>query len=119
MTIPLQDLQHDGLAVYYKADLAATKQEVKDNPGRLYGWHIYNSDNTSVVYVQFFDADSADVTVGTTAPDFVLVVPPATVLEEVFEKPLDFDNAITVAATATASGSGAPAATQHTVLFYY
>ena len=94
----------------YFAALAAADQNVKSSgAGKLGGWHLYNANNYDV-FVQVFDkASNAAVTVGTTPPDLVLVVPANGVLDAPpSDTGVDFDLGIVVAATITAGGAGAP-----------
>lgn len=62
------------LARYRDTALAATKQEVKATQGNVYGLSVVNV-NTVPVYVKFYNAASANVTVGTTTPQHVVAVP--------------------------------------------
>ncbi len=54
--------------------LLATKQVIKAAPGKVYGISVINS-NAVPEYVKFYDALTADVTVGTTVPVMVRMVP--------------------------------------------
>lgn len=93
-----------GSTIYKNAALKATKAQVKGSGANLYGYHIYNLDS-SVTYLQFFNVLAAGVTVGTTVPDFVLVVPANGWLDLAgFLPPISFATALTVAATTTYSG---------------
>jgi hypothetical protein len=44
------------------------------SPGQVYGWYFYNA-GTNAGYIFFYDTGSA-ITVGTTTPYYVLVIPP-------------------------------------------
>lgn len=110
-----------GSTPYSNTALSNTKQTVKASSGRLYGYHLYNP-NTSSVFVQFFDALAASVTVGTTTPTFVLTIPanatsPAS-LDMQLTVPISFTIGIVIAATTTATGSTAPATALNASLFY-
>lgn len=107
-----------GTSMYFNSALLATKQAANASAGNLYGYHIYNPNNT-VMYVQFWNLASASVTVGTTAPHMVLAVPafgwadaPAS------GPPIGFGTALTIAATTTSTGSGAPGTGLMTNLWY-
>jgi hypothetical protein len=106
-----------GASISYQSALTNTKVAVKASAGNLYGYHIYNP-NTSVVYIQIFNLASASVTLGTTTPTMVLVVPANGWLELMFPVPISFGTAITLAATTTASGSTAPSSTLIANFFY-
>lgn len=83
---------------------------VKASAGAIYGYHLYNPDDTDEAYVQFFDVAAASVSVGTTTPSRVRAIPPGAALDSTLAVPWTFGTAIAVAATSTATGSGAPAA---------
>lgn len=58
----------------YSGSVNATKVEVTDNAQTLiYTISLLNA-TAAEAYLQIFDADSADVTVGTTTPDIVIGV---------------------------------------------
>lgn len=57
-----------------KTDLTKIKTTVKVGETNLMGWNIINP-NATAVYVKFYDALLADVTVGTTVPILTLMVP--------------------------------------------
>jgi len=97
-----------GTTFFHSDDLDETEEQVKGSAGQVYFIHAMNLSN-AVKYLQVFNATSASVTVGTTAPDmvfpiatqgdtngagFVLAVPNG----------IAFGTAITVAATTTATG---------------
>lgn len=110
-----------GSTPYSNTALSNTKQTVKSSSGRLYGYHLFNP-NTSSIFVQFFDALAASVIVGTTTPTFVLTIPanatsPAT-LDTQLTVPISFGTGIVVAATTTATGSTAPTTPLNCSLFY-
>ncbi len=96
-----------GASIYNNNALSSTKQAVNASAGNLYGYHIYNP-NASVVYVQVWNVASASVTVGTTAPTMVLVIPALGWADAPPSLPIDFKTALTIAATTTATGSTAP-----------
>lgn len=107
-----------GAKPYFNGALLATKQAVKTSPGRLYGWHIQNP-NSADAWVQFFDLASGAVTVGTTTPSWSLYIPALAVLDDpTFTIPLEFNVALVIAATTSATGSGAPGTGLVTNLFY-
>lgn len=51
-----------------------TKQQVKGAAGSIFGWSILNT-TSAIAYVQVFNALAANVTLGSTAPDWVIPVP--------------------------------------------
>lgn len=107
-----------GASMYFNSALSNTKQAANASAGGLYGYHIYNP-NSTVIYVQFFNVASASVTVGTTTPNMVLVVPAGGWVDSpVTGPPIDFGTALTIAATTTVTGSGAPTTGLTTNLWY-
>lgn len=80
------------------------KALVKGSAGKLGGYIIYNP-NTSVAYVQVFDAASTGaVTLGTTRPNLVIPIP-ASSGANLSEIKWGFTSGMVVAATTTDSGS--------------
>lgn len=76
-------------------------------PTKLGAVSVYNPDATDTAFVQLFDvADDGDVTLGTTPPDEVIAVLAGT--SAVLAGAAAYDNGVVLAATATATGSGAP-----------
>lgn len=107
-----------GARPYFNAALVATKQAVKATGGRLFGWHIVNP-NSADAWVQFFDLASASVTVGTTTPSWSLWVPGLSGLDDPdLSVPIEFNTALVIAATTTATGASAPSVGLVTNLFY-
>jgi hypothetical protein len=88
--------------------LVATKVEIKASAGRLHFVHVYNP-NAFAVWVHFYDALAANVTVGTTTRKLTLGVPASVDRAFVLPVPVGFATGITHAATKTnATGSTAP-----------
>lgn len=97
--------------------LSTTVQAVKTSSGRLYGWHVYNP-NSVDAFVLVYDLASGSVTVGSTAATWTLVVPALSVLDDPgLPVPIEFNTALTVAATKT-DGSSALTTGLLTDLFY-
>ncbi len=90
--------------------LTATLVAIKASGGNLYGFDFVNTGATDA-YVQFFDLAAGGVTLGTTVPKLSKWVPSGGAWEEKFsgEAKVTFATAITIAATATPTGNGAPA----------
>lgn len=62
------------MSLPFSAQVNATKATVGALPGTVTGWHIVNT-TAAIAYVQVFNALAANVTVGTTTPDYVIPVP--------------------------------------------
>lgn len=97
--------------------LVATAQSVKGSAGKVYGWWVYNPE-AAVSFVHFYNTASGSVTVGTTNPLFTLQVPAGAAANCSYEMGITFSTAITVAATTTAGGTGAPATGVSLQVFY-
>jgi hypothetical protein len=82
-------------------------QAVKATPGLLCGWALLNT-AAAITYVQVFDlAAVGSVTLGTTAPNFVIPMAVSTAYHFAFPqgKSLPFANGIVMFATTTPTGS--------------
>lgn len=107
---------NSGWSFNYQASLSSTKAQIKATAGTFGGFiNLYNP-NTTVTYIQVFNKASASVTVGTTAPDFVITLAGvATASATGSDRNLEItcglamSTGITIAATTTATGSTAPA----------
>lgn len=105
-----------GWSFNYQSALSSTKAQIKATAGTFGGYiNLYNP-NTAVTFIQVFNLASASVTVGTTAPDFVITLPgiaaaAGTGTDRNLEITcgLKMSTGITIAATTTATGSSAPA----------
>jgi hypothetical protein len=102
----------------YFVNAISAKTQVVGVAARLYGLHLDNP-NTSKVYVQFFDALSANVTLGSTTPTFVIVLPASSTLDDpTLTIPINFSTGLTFAVTTTATGSTAPSTGITGTIFY-
>lgn len=97
----------------FDSDGDNTNQVVKSNPGRIYNVEVSNINNADA-FLQLFDALTANVTVGTTAPKLSFLVPKGNTvdygaMEKQFgDSPLEFGVGIIYACTTTATGNGDP-----------
>jgi hypothetical protein len=98
---------------HFDSDGDNSAQAMKTSPGKVYRLHVVNQ-NTADAYIQFFDAATASVTVGSTTPIQSYLVPggdgtnSGALDVNLFDAPLDFQTAITYACTTTATGSTDP-----------
>lgn len=97
--------------------LTSTAQQVKGTVGTVGGWYIYNP-NASATYVNFYNATSASVTVGTTNQQMVICVPPTAGANVEFGNGITFSTAISISATTTGGGNSAPATALECNVFY-
>lgn len=89
-------------------NLLATAQLVYKGSGKFGGYFIYNP-NSSVAYVQVYDAAAvADVTVGTTPPILRFGIPATAGANLELKRGRNITNGIVIAATTTPTGSSAP-----------
>ena len=96
-----------GLTIYKETDLNATKSAVKASSGTIHAIIIDNSANAAEAeYLKLWDAASGDVTVGTTAPDWVFKIPAATKRSIPIPEGIAFGTALTVACVTTAGTAG-------------
>lgn len=104
-----------GLTTARSLDLDESEEEIKASAGQVYGWNITNF-RTTTVYVKFYNATAANVTVGTTTPLFTLAIPgnasDDTMLSMMGTHGIVFDTAICWAATTglADNDTGAPSA---------
>jgi hypothetical protein len=100
--------------------IGATKTDIgtANTAGQVGGWYFYNA-NSSVAYVQFFNAQASAVTLGTTTPIYSLGIPatsganiPAGLLG------INHSTAICIAITTTRAGSTGPSSTVDYNIFY-
>jgi hypothetical protein len=109
-----------GLSRYKNTDSNATKSGVKASSGAMYSIIIDNTGNAAVTYLKLYDAASGDVTVGTTAPDWIIKVPASTKLEVLFPETIAFGTALTeasVTAGGTAGSTGPTTDVPVTILY--
>lgn len=95
-------------------DFDETETAVKATAGQLGGWYLYN-DGAAEVCVKFYNATTANVTVGTTVPDFTIVIPAGSGANVEWTNGIEFSTAITVAATTLIADNDATAPTANQV----
>jgi hypothetical protein len=96
-----------GLKKHRDTDITATKAAVDATSGSIHAIVIDNTNNAAEAeYLKLWDAASGDVTVGTTAPDWVFKVPAATKVTIVFQSALAYGTALTAACVTTAGTAG-------------
>jgi len=83
------------------------KATVIGTPCLLFNIIAFNGGNAAS-FIQFFDALAVNVTVGSTAPTFVVGLPTGGGANIFLNLPEKFSIGIVVACTATATGNGAP-----------
>lgn len=91
----------------YPASLGNTVTSIKGSAGQVYGYDLHNP-NAAISYVQFFNAATGSVTLGTTAPFMSVGIPANSRAALEIPAGVAFSTAISVAATTTRTGSTAP-----------
>ena len=99
---------------YFQSAANATKRLVQAGFTTVHSVHITNP-NTVSLFLQIFDANAAaDVTLGTTAPNFVIAIPEGTSatlvggVDKDFPAPLRLSLGYVWAITTTATGATGP-----------
>lgn len=85
--------------------------------GQVYGWYVYNP-NTTIAYVQFFNSAAAGVTLGTNPPVYSIGIPGLSAANVFNSIGIAHGSGISVAATATSTGSGTPGTALEVNVFY-
>lgn len=103
-----------GLTIYRNLDVDETEDEIKGSAGQLYWIHAMNMSNAPL-YLKFWNATAANVTVGTTTPVLTLPLPTqgntnGAGTQINIPQGLVFDTAMTVGATTGVldNSTGAP-----------
>lgn len=98
-----------GLSTSRTVALSNTATAVKASAGNVFGYHIQNPNNSDA-YLQFYDASTGSVVVGTTTPKVTIWVPANGAIDgpTSTEYAIAYATAITIAATTTITGGTAP-----------
>ncbi len=107
-----------GWSVSSQTALSSTKTQVKASAGTV-GGYIINNPNASTVWVQVFDVASGSITVGSTSPTWTIPVPAGSTANLEMTCGVNHATAINIAATTTATGSGAPSPSALTCTMFY
>jgi len=81
-----------------------TKTTVKAGKGQLHNLVLQNT-TAAKAYLQCFNKLAADVTVGTTVPDFVIPLAASVSQSFPFPMPIDFSIGLVIAGMTTATGN--------------
>jgi len=104
------------VVIYKNTDVNATKDAVKASSAVIHSIVLDNTANAAATFFKFWNVASGSVTVGTTAPDMVIMVPASVKRSIVFFEGLTFGTALTVAAVTTAGTAGTTDPTSDAVL---
>jgi hypothetical protein len=102
-----------GTDTFRSIDLDESEEEIKDEPGKVYGYDVYNA-NAALRYLKFYNATAATVVVGTTVPVRTIPLPATSRIAYHLPVGIEFSTAITVAATTglADNDTGAPGANE-------
>lgn len=89
----------DGCDTNVNLDVDESEDAIKATPGTLYGFYFTNLHASAKRYLKLYNATVANVSVGTTVPKLTIPLPPDSSGVVMMPWPVDFDTAITVAAT--------------------
>jgi hypothetical protein len=109
-----------GCTIFRSIDLDETEEEVKATAGNIYGYYYFNSAATTH-YLKFYNATTANTTVGTTTPILTFPMPAGAAANIGFPYPLSFSTALSAAVTTglADNDTGAPAASACIVNVFY
>ena len=96
-----------GSSTYSNLALSSAPVAVKASPATLLTIDLYNP-GTADAFVQMFNASVANVTLGTSVPNLSYWVPAGQRVQLTFAGGAGWTTALTIAATATDNGAGAP-----------
>jgi hypothetical protein len=118
MTVPAKHAPHTRTAplvrsaadiktskTFFDDDVVATDVLVQTGPTELHGWDIHNA-VAAVTFVVFFNAAAvADVTIGTTVPDYAISMVASGNAEAKLASPMLFPLGLVIASLTTTDGS--------------
>jgi hypothetical protein len=113
-----------GCSIFRSLDLDETEEDVKTSAGQIYGLWVTNT-TTATIWLKFYNATAANVTVGTTTPVITLGIPGNTSddVAGLFASTMGiaFDTAICAAATTGVADNdtGAPSANALIINVFY
>ena len=104
------------MRAHSEGGLKNTLKRVKPVAGKVLGRFIYNPNNTAA-YIQFFQK-AGDPKPGVDKSYFFLPMPPTQAANQLLAQGIDFDEAIQIACSTAADGSGAPATGLDVTIFW-
>jgi len=120
LNVKSEPLASGGLDTFRSVDVDESEEEIKSTAGQVFGWFLFNG-ASSTLYVKFYNATAASVTVGTTTPFLTIPIPAGAGANVEFMHGIEFDTAITIAATTGVADSdtGAPGANELVANVFY
>lgn len=113
-----------GLSIHKNLDVDETEDDIKTSAGQIYGW-VFTNLTSATLYVKFYNATAANVTVGTTTPVMTIPIPgnstDAVTGFMLGAMGIEFSTAISIAATTglADNNTGAPAANALVATVFY
>lgn len=101
-----------------RAGMSNTPRQINATQITWAGYLLHNNDATNPSWVQVFFKPSAEVMLGTTAPDFTIKLGGGESIAWDFLNPIRQGTGFTVAGTTTETGSSAPTAAVTGVFFF-
>jgi hypothetical protein len=105
-----------GATSYVNTDSNETKSAVRASSGTIYAIVIDNTANASASYVKLYDAASGNVTVGTTAPDWIFKAAASVKKTYVMPEGIAFATALTEASVTAGGTAGTTGPTSDVAL---
>ncbi len=107
-----------GVGLPFSASVT-TVQAVKTSAGNVYGWSVLNN-TAAIAYVQVFNKGTGSITLGSTAPDWVIPVPAngTTGAGNNFMIPLGVSHSTAISVACTTTRTGSTTAACDVLLFY-
>lgn len=120
MPVELVSTGAAGLTIFRSLDLDESEEAVKASAGVVYAIEITNR-STAARYVKFYNATTANVTVGTTTPVMTLCLEGSQGMSWSIPQGIAFDTAISAAATTglADNDTGAPSANDVVIHVFY
>lgn len=100
-------------------DLDETEEQCASGTVRMHGFTAMNLDAADTLYVHFYDALIADVTVGTTVPRLTYAIPAGGGLNCNITEGLLFNVGVSAACTTAIDGTGAPGTNEMILNVYF
>lgn len=117
MAISIVDIATpSGLKKFRDTDLADGKVAVDSTSGTMHSIVVDNVANGAASFLKLWNVASGSVTVGTTAPDWVFLIPASSKRTIVFYEGVVYGTALTAACVTAAGTAGTTAPTENVVV---
>ena len=105
-----------GSVIFTDSDSIATIAGVTSNSATIYCIDVDNSSNAATTYTKLWNLASGSVTVGTTAPDMIILTPASTRLNIPIPKGVVFGAGLSVASVTAGGTAGTTSPTSDVVV---